>query len=269
MEFESSISDSPQLWLFPVLAIILGLVAVRLKSKVSLHVIAISLLYYIAYSIHWVLSDHINYSELLLSLGGGSYLTTALLFALLPKTFLVRNIFIFWSILASLIASFSLQFIIDDLYSDFDQVQQLWAVITITLMLGISALAALLWRKEIVNLTFSVLIIVGAALVLFLPIITIVPGDIAAQMLYGAGFFAVCVILLIHGAKTEQNYQVWIGGVGFTAQALYVYFETFKDLLNTSLFFLIGGLILLVLSVIALRLAKKPKQPIENQQAAS
>lgn len=269
MAFAGNVPDSLQLWLFPVLAIILGFFAVRFKSKASLHVIAISLIIYLTSSLLRASDEFDIGIEMLYSLNSGSYLTMALLFALFPKTILGRSAFIFWPVLASLIVSFSQQFLFDGFYTDFDQVKQLWIVITIALMLSISILVALLWRNETLQLTLAAAIIVGAALLLFLPIITIVISEVTAQMLYGAGFFVLCVMLLIHGANSQQNHLLWLGGIGFTAQALYVYFETFKDLLNTSLFFLIGGLLLLILSLIALRLNKNSKQQIENQKAAS
>ncbi len=77
------------------------------------------------------------------------------------------------------------------------------------------------------------------------------------QVLYGTMFFAGAVLALLKGAQNNQKRLLWLGGIAFATEALYAYFETFKDLLSTSLFFLIGGLLLLFMALIAMRFGKR------------
>ncbi|MCF6292384.1 MAG: DUF2157 domain-containing protein [Robiginitomaculum sp.] len=264
MAFAGNIPDNLQLWLFPVLAIILAFSAIRLKSKVSLHIIAISLIVYLSSCLFRGVDTFDIEIGMLFSLNGGVFIIAALLFSLLPKGFFGRNVFVGWLALAVLTTAFSQQFG----FNSFNNEYLLLGVLAGALLL-IVALLVWHWRTKSLPFLLAISIFTGSALILFNPAIIIITSEILVQMLYGAVFFASCIMLLVHGTNSRQNYLLWLGGIGFTAQALYVYFETFKDLLNTSLFFLIGGLLLLILSVIALRLSKNSKQQIENQKAAS
>jgi len=259
MAFEGRIPDSLQLWLFPILAGLVWLLATRLKSAISLQVIAISLLTYTVLSFNWASNKYNFESDISASLNGGVFIIAALLFSLLPKGFFGRNISVGWLALATLFVAFSQQYNFD--FADSND--NFWFGIFGAMLLLITALTAWHWRAKSLSLLLAITIFIGSGLILFTSAIIPFTDELLAQMLYGAIFFTFCVMIIIRGSNTGQNYLLWVGGIGFTAQALYVYFETFKDLLNTSLFFLIGGLILLVLSVIALRLAKKPKQQQE------
>ncbi|MBL4616162.1 MAG: DUF2157 domain-containing protein [Robiginitomaculum sp.] len=268
MAFEGRIPDSLQLWLFPVLAVLLWLFATRLKSITSLHILAICLLFFIPLSFYRVFDNSDFNFRLFPSVYGGVFVIATLLFSLLPKNIFGRNIFVYWLALAALFTGFYGQFIFDYTIPE-SIINNQWLILIAIEMALISGLLLWVWRSKILSPFLLAIIFTGSAAMLFLPAIAEFAGELFAQVFYGSMFLIVSVILIFRGAKNQQISLVWFGGISFTAQTLYVYFETFKDLLNTSLFFLIGGLILLVLSIIALRFTKKPKQQPETQQVTS
>jgi uncharacterized membrane protein len=90
------------------------------------------------------------------------------------------------------------------------------------------------------------------------------------RILVGAVFYALCAALIVQGTRPEQSLVGGIGIAGFVLQTLYVYAETFSGLLDTALFFLVGGAILFLLSLGMLRLrrmrgaATPPAMPTED-----
>jgi uncharacterized membrane protein len=76
------------------------------------------------------------------------------------------------------------------------------------------------------------------------------------RILIGAVFYALCVAMIIQGTRPGQSIVGGLGIAGFVLQTLYVYAETFSGLLDTALFFLIGGAILFLLSLAMLRLRR-------------
>ncbi|MGP1274584.1 MAG: DUF2157 domain-containing protein [Caulobacterales bacterium] len=79
------------------------------------------------------------------------------------------------------------------------------------------------------------------------------------QVLAGAAVFALAVALVAEGARAGRSFTGGLGLVLFIVQALHVYTELFGSLLDTALFFLIGGLLLIGLSVIAMRLQRRKR----------
>lgn len=58
------------------------------------------------------------------------------------------------------------------------------------------------------------------------------------------------------GLHSGHRNALWLGYVGFSVEILGIYFKKFGNLLDTSLFFLIAGVIVAGLAVVALRLSK-------------
>ena len=77
------------------------------------------------------------------------------------------------------------------------------------------------------------------------------------RILTGASVFAVAVALILFGSKEGRRFTGGIGIALFFVQALYVYTVTFGGLLDTSLFFLVGGLLLFGLSMSVIRMQKR------------
>ncbi|NWG46653.1 MAG: DUF2157 domain-containing protein [Alphaproteobacteria bacterium] len=117
---------------------------------------------------------------------------------------------------------------------------------------GLGALALALTGAGLLLGRVSLLELVGAvgvvALAIGLPLL--VPGDdrgAGLQWLTAAGVIAFYVWMVTVGARTDDRFLVNWGFVGFGAEALYIYFETFETLLDSALFFLVGGLLLIAL----------------------
>lgn len=81
------------------------------------------------------------------------------------------------------------------------------------------------------------------------------------RVMTGAVFYALAVALIIQGARAGHRLTGGIGVVAFIVQTLYVYAETFRDLLGVSLFFAVGGLILVAVSTALLKLRKRIAAP--------
>ncbi|WP_394692176.1 DUF2157 domain-containing protein [Hyphobacterium sp.] len=100
---------------------------------------------------------------------------------------------------------------------------------------------------------------IAIAIALLLPTLTQLAGPDAVLMLRiltGASVFTLAVALILYGSREGRRFTGGIGIALFVAQALYVYSVTFGGLLDTSLFFLIGGLLLFGLSIAVIRMQK-------------
>ena len=74
------------------------------------------------------------------------------------------------------------------------------------------------------------------------------------RILIGAVFYALCAAMIVQGTRPDQSIVGALGIAGFVLQTLYVYAETFSGLLDTALFFFVGGAILFLISLALLRL---------------
>ena len=67
-------------------------------------------------------------------------------------------------------------------------------------------------------------------------------------MIVGGLLYGAFTALILIGTRQDTSLPRICGVVGFILQTLYVYAETFEGLIDTALFFLIGGLILFAAS---------------------
>ncbi len=252
---------NPLNWFYPVLTAVLFLIARRLGAREAAHVLVLATLIWVA-------------NVLALQVDQGAFtdneavsLYPALMLALLlaagwtrSRGFFGARIFQLWTSLALLASAFALQFALSDLANDpITKPGSLWVICAICIFaLGGGALY-LNYRDR--NLNLAVMVIPLASILALLSVSWLSPvfGDTAIHLLYGAMFFTGAVLALLQGARNEQKNLLWVGGTAFAAEALYAYFETFKDLLSTSLFFFIGGALLLSIALIALRFGKQLK----------
>ena len=79
----------------------------------------------------------------------------------------------------------------------------------------------------------------------------------ALEVLAGIAVFALAAAMVAEGARAGRGFTGGLGLVLFIAQALHVYTALFGSLLDTALFFLIGGVLLIAMSVIAMRLQRR------------
>ncbi|MFC4725000.1 DUF2157 domain-containing protein [Glycocaulis abyssi] len=86
----------------------------------------------------------------------------------------------------------------------------------------------------------------------------------ALEIMAGAAVFAIAAAMVAEGAQAGRGFTGGLGLVLFIAQALHVYTALFGSLLDTALFFLIGGLLLIAMSVIAMRLQRRKQARTEE-----
>ena len=65
---------------------------------------------------------------------------------------------------------------------------------------------------------------------------------------------ALVLAAIFWGLKAGNSGALWIGYIGFSVEILAIYIKTIGTLLNTSLFFLVAGLIVSALAGLAYRL---------------
>lgn len=68
---------------------------------------------------------------------------------------------------------------------------------------------------------------------------------------------AAAIWTIEYGQTQEHRASIGLGLTAFGAEVLYIYFETFGTLLDTALFFLVGGILLIVLAVVFTRLHRR------------
>ncbi len=161
-----------------------------------------------------------------------------------------------WAGLALLGSAFVLQYTFADFAREAVAPGTLWSLLAGVLLLLISTAVMIAYQAKTLSLLEAAIPIIGGFFLLGISPLSIHLGEFTAQILYGAMFFAGAVLTLLKGARSGQKYLLWLGGIAFIAEALYAYFETFKDLLSTSIFFLIGGLLMLIMALIAMRFGK-------------
>lgn len=66
-----------------------------------------------------------------------------------------------------------------------------------------------------------------------------------------------CVWMVTFGTRLNNRFLINLGFVGFAGEALYLYLETFGDLLDTAAFFAIGGILLIAGGFIWERLRRR------------
>ncbi|MEQ9149896.1 DUF2157 domain-containing protein [Parvibaculum sp.] len=75
--------------------------------------------------------------------------------------------------------------------------------------------------------------------------------------LYAALFLALAAWLVSYGTSRDSRFAVNFGFVAFGAEVLWLYFETLNTLLDTALFFALGGILLIVGAVVMERMRRR------------
>ncbi len=89
------------------------------------------------------------------------------------------------------------------------------------------------------------------------------------RVLIGAVLYALAGGLIAHGARTGRRFAATIGVILFIAHSLHVYTVLFGDLLRTSLFFILGGLLFIGLSVAAEQWRRRSERRARSAESAS
>jgi uncharacterized membrane protein len=74
----------------------------------------------------------------------------------------------------------------------------------------------------------------------------------------GAGALVLLVGGLVAAAMTDNRGLMWVAYAGISIELLGIYFKTFGTLLDTSLFFLIAGVLVIALAIVAYKLLRRP-----------
>ncbi len=75
----------------------------------------------------------------------------------------------------------------------------------------------------------------------------------------GAASMVLLIAGLVAAAITDNRGLMWISYIGLSMELLGIYFKTFGTLLDTSLFFLTAGVLVILLSVVAYKLLRRPE----------
>lgn len=85
-------------------------------------------------------------------------------------------------------------------------------------------------------------------------------NDVTVPVLWAVPILLAAVWAAAMGQRRQHRASLTIGLVAFGAEVVYLYFETFGTLLDTALFFLIGGLLLMALAALLYRLHRRLAQ---------
>ncbi|MEQ9520710.1 MAG: DUF2157 domain-containing protein [Parvibaculum sp.] len=92
--------------------------------------------------------------------------------------------------------------------------------------------------------------------------------DTSDMWLLAPLYLAMTVWLIAYGSRAFNRFLVNLGFAAFAAEVLFLYFETFGTLLDTSAFFLVGGVLLIAGGLLLERMRRRtlPGKPVEDGQ---
>ncbi len=141
-----------------------------------------------------------------------------------------------------------------------------WLSLAVPLLVATLVLLFLTWREKLLRLMDM---LVFAAIALASLVFALVSSSGGAGFIdekahaflstwiFGAAFIAVLVWLIEFGHRRGSDLYVWAALATFAAEVLYIYFRIFGSLLETSLFFLVGGVLTMGLAFFLYRLHKR------------
>ncbi len=149
-----------------------------------------------------------------------------------------------------------------------------WLLLTLVLTASVLTLLVLIWReKRLSQFDFTVFATLVIGVLAFAVIST--PGlfgtngwligrethKFFATWVYGAALLALFIWLISFGHRRGSDLYVWASLIGFAVEVLYIYFRIFGSLLETSLFFLIGGVLTMGLAFFLYKLHQRLEEP--------
>lgn len=238
-----------------------ALLANRLGSRVSFNLLAPALFLWIA---QWLWSqqaaDRIGELE---ALTAAVLIAAAIgLFAAWGRDHRIAGggVLAAWAISLALFGAHLLQWPLDDInVTEAGSGSGLYIAIAVA---GLLVIAGIAWRRAadgMASRKAALTYLAAGLMAASIPWLVSAAGPeslIWVRILIGAVFYALCVALIVQGTQAGQGIVGGLGIAGFVVQTLYVYAETFSGLLDTALFFLIGGAILFLLSLGMLRLRR-------------
>ncbi|WP_203292079.1 DUF2157 domain-containing protein [Maricaulis parjimensis] len=221
--------------------------AVRLHSPITLHLLAAALVLWVANAVFGTAPEDAVDVSTLQTAAVLTYGALALGAAVARDRGVTGGgILTAWLAVVTVTMAITLQFHIDGDWADNTPFNTgAYLMRALPALLAILGLAA--WRVRSGHASVKLAVsLSGAALVSFaLPFLLETALDgIALRLILGVLIYAACVGLILQGSQEKARATGVIGICAFIGQTLYVYAETFGGLLDTALFFLVGGLIL-------------------------
>ncbi len=149
-----------------------------------------------------------------------------------------------------------------------------WLPLASLLLIGATLLLVMAWREKLLrSLDLGVfLAIIGGTLLYALASIPNIFGTegwliskethkFLATWVYGAAFLTMLIWLIAFGHRRGSDLYVWVALASFAIEVLYIYFSIFNSLLETSLFFLVGGVLTIGLAFFLYRLHQRLEGP--------
>lgn len=149
-----------------------------------------------------------------------------------------------------------------------------WLPLTLFLLTGTLILLFLTWREKRLRKMDLVIFAAIAGFTLCFALVSM-PGllpdtgmfissqthTFLATWIYGAAFLSMLIWLITFGHRRGSDLYVWVALLAFAGEVLYIYIRIFGSLLETSLFFLVGGLLTLGLAFFLYRLHQRLDEP--------
>lgn len=135
------------------------------------------------------------------------------------------------------------------IFADYDvQMHHITWLTGSAVMVGLGIVLSIFWRRRI---GFSAIDISGLVLVgVTAPLFSIVGvHDLVTLIPLAICMFLISLWLIIYGQDFDNRHFINLGFVLFGAETLYIYFKTFGTLMNSFVFFTIGGVILILLAL--------------------
>ncbi len=130
-----------------------------------------------------------------------------------------------------------------------------WIALLIGAALAAAACVVFLISRGGIGRIDALILLAAIAAIAVSPLITAL--KLSFIIAFAVGIIALSIWLINLGQRRHHNAAINIGFLSFAAETLYVYFETLGTLLDTALFFLVGGAGLVVLAFGLERIRRK------------
>jgi len=263
------------LWSYLPLWAITALLALRLESKVTLNLLALGLALWVGHALERY-DRAVEITDFGLQAGATLILGAIALAGATARDRQIPGggIMAAWFGILALLSGIGLQFAIDrvaTLAIDPDRAISVpgEAYYALALPALAAGLVLTVWRtlRDRTGRLAGVSLAAALIAIAFLPEVSRIGADgmlMALRIMAGGLVYAATVALILQGGRSGSRATGVIGIAGFVIQTLYVYAETFGGLLDTALFFFVGGLLLFALSLGLLRWRSRSVVPAES-----
>jgi len=250
---------TPQIvWGFIPLWLVTAAFAVRMESRLTANLVGAALLVWLYTFVRWMggADDELDRPGLFVLLALICAAGTLALALAEERGLALSRIVSRWLMTGAVISAFLAQFAISSA-GDGAASGLVPAGLTCVVLIGILSIARMQSgaMRPAIALTIPLIALAGFALAIapyFLP-----DWIAGLEVLAGVAVFAFAAAMVAEGARAGRAFTGGLGLVLFIAQALHVYTALFGSLLDTALFFLLGGLLLMAMSIAAMRLQRR------------